>query len=449
MPLRIFATVICSFVCCVLPGCVVAQVIAVTHVRMFDGDRSAPKENTTILIEGRTIKAVGPLDLAIPQGAKIIDGRGATAMPGLADMHVHLVGGWDGEQVDLLGYQNYLNALLFSGITTVLDTGNSPAFILQLRTAVNSGVAPGPHIYCVGPILDGTDPSWSSISVAVTSRYQVPSIIAELKNQHVDLVKLYGGLSLKLVRAISAEAKKNNLRTIVDAGIPHMGSTDYMDEGIAGFAHLPFHRVPDENIQEAKAKSIFFISTLAVQEVDTRRRLKDLSFLQDPLIADTVSPWQIKSLADYAQKSLTPSEQEQSAKALTEFKNAETNVRRLWDAGVVIAAGTDAAYPGDFQGEGLHHELELLVESGLSPAESITAATKNAAAIMNASEEWGTLEPGKLANLLLIDGKPDQNIRDTRRIVMLIKEGQIIDREKLKFSSAVKDFSMIGQAPAN
>lgn len=207
MFIRIFAAVICSFVCCFLPVCAVGQGIAVTHVRLLDGTGAPPKENTTILVEGRTIKAVGPFDSKIPQGAKVIDAQGMTAMPGLADMHVHLEGGWDGERVDLLGYQNYLNALLFSGVTTVLDTGNTPDFILQLRAAVNSGVVLGPHIYCVGPILDGADPSWSSISVAVTSRYQVPSIVAQLKSQDVDLVKLYGGLSLRLVRAISAERR--------------------------------------------------------------------------------------------------------------------------------------------------------------------------------------------------------------------------------------------------
>ena len=106
-----------------------------------------------------------------------------------------------------------------------------------------------------------------------------------------------------------------------------------------------------------------------------------------------------------------------------DLEGAESNVPRLRDAGVLFAAGTDAVYPGDFQGEGLHRELELLVESGLSPLQAITAATKNAAAIVNASAEWGTLEPGKLANLILVDGKPDRRIGDTRRIALVMKEG--------------------------
>jgi len=114
----------------------------------------------------------------------------------------------------------------------------------------------------------------------------------------------------------------------------------------------------------------------------------------------------------------------------------ESNVKRLIDAGVVIAAGTDSPYPGDFQGEGIHRELELLVESGLTPLEAITTATKNAAMIVNAEAEWGTLEPGKLADILIVGGKPDQSIRDSRNIVAVIKEGAILDRNSLKLNPA-------------
>jgi imidazolonepropionase-like amidohydrolase len=104
-------------------------------------------------------------------------------------------------------------------------------------------------------------------------------------------------------------------------------------------------------------------------------------------------------------------------------------------AGILFAAGTDAPYPGDFQGEGIHHELELLVESGLTPLEAITIATKNAAKIMNAETEWGTLERGRLADVVVVDGKPDQNISDTKKIVAVIKEGKILDRNTLKLNS--------------
>jgi imidazolonepropionase-like amidohydrolase len=108
----------------------------------------------------------------------------------------------------------------------------------------------------------------------------------------------------------------------------------------------------------------------------------------------------------------------------------------MWDAGVLITAGTDAPYPGVFLGEGLHRELELLVEAGLSPVQAITAGTLNAARFMGAEGEWGSLEAGKLANILVIDGDPSREISDTRRIDRIIKEGVVLDRESLRYDPA-------------
>ena len=424
-----------------------AQIIAITHARLLDGTGAEAVDDSTILIEGRTIMAVGRSDLKIPSAAHVIDAKGKTAIPGLADMHVHLVGGWDGEATDILGYQTYLNTLLYSGVTTVLDTGNIPAFILQLRGAVASGTLQGPRIYCVGPLLEGPDPVWGSISLVMTSKSQIPSVVAQLKSENVDLVKLYAGLSDQLVRGISAEAKKQGLRTIIDQGNRN-GSMDLMDEGIAGFAHLPSHRISDEAVQHAKESGIFFISTLILGEVFSQRRLQDLKFLDDTLVADVTPPSQLKGLRDMAQKPIEAADEQRRKSIAVRFEGAKSNVKRLWDAGVLIAAGTDAPYPGDFQGEGLHRELELLVESGLTPLQALSAATKNAATIVGADKEWGTLEAGKLANVLLIDGKPDQNIHDTHHISLLIKQGEIVDREKLKFSVGSKDFATVSGAPA-
>jgi len=101
-----------------------------------------------------------------------------------------------------------------------------------------------------------------------------------------------------------------------------------------------------------------------------------------------------------------------------------------------MIAGTDAPYPGDFQGEGINHELELLVESGLTPIDAISSATRNASRLMKASNDWGTLESGRLADLLVINGRPDQNIQETHNVEMVVKEGVILDREQLKFNPA-------------
>ena len=407
-----------------------AQSIAFTNVRIVDGNGGTPVEHGTIVIDGRKIVAVGPaLNISIPPGARSIDEGGKTAMPGLADMHVHLTGGWDGISADMLGYQRYMNALLYAGVTTVLDTGNVESYVLQLRAETAAGRLLGPRIYCVGPLVDGPDPFWPELSRAVVSQDQVPGLVRQLADEKVDLIKLYAGLSDLEVQAISTEAKKYKLRTIIDAHSRN-GSIEPMQEGIAGWAHLPTRKLNDEAIATAKAKQVFFITTLSVIEAFSWRRFQDMSFLDHPLIVDTTPSFALADLRKLAREEVT------KRPPPAALLDAESNVKRLIEAGLLVAAGTDAPYPGDFQGEGIHRELELLVESGLTPLVAITTATKNAAKIMNAEAEWGTLEPGKLANVVIVDGKPDQNISDTKKIVAVIKEGTILDRNKLKLDPA-------------
>jgi imidazolonepropionase-like amidohydrolase len=122
------------------------------------------------------------------------------------------------------------------------------------------------------------------------------------------------------------------------------------------------------------------------------------------------------------------------ARFATSLSNAKANILRLHKAGVPIIAGTDSPYPGVYFGEGLHRELELLVEAGLTPLEAISAATGNAAAFMLDST-WGVVAVGRRADLLLIDGRPDQRISDTRRIVQVMQAGRIVPRAQLTFAA--------------
>ena len=415
----------------ILTGFASAQSIAFTNVRIVDGNGGAPVEHGTIVIDGRKIVAAGAASsTSIPPGARSIDESGKTAVPGLADMHVHLTGGWDGISADMLGYQRYMNALLYAGVTTVLDTGNVESYVLQLRAETAAGRLLGPHIYCVGPLVDGPDPFWPELSRAVVSRDQVPGLVRQLADEKVDLIKLYAGLSDLEIQAISTEAKKFKLRTIIDVH-GRNGSIEPMLDGIAGWAHLPTRKLSDDAIATAKAKQVFFITTLSVIESFSWRRFQDMSFLDHPLIVDTTPSFALADLRKLVREELN------KRPPVTALLDAENNVKRLAQAGILIAAGTDAPYPGDFQGEGIHRELELLVESGLTPLEAITIATKNAAKIMNAEAEWGTLEPGKFANIVIVDGKPDQNISDTRKIVAVVKQGTILDRNKLKLDPAL------------
>jgi imidazolonepropionase-like amidohydrolase len=175
------------------------------------------------------------------------------------------------------------------------------------------------------------------------------------------------------------------------------------------------------------------ITTLTVLESFSRQRLQDLDFLNHDLIANTMPPWLLQELTEEATRTLDTAEKVRVARSSEALETAKRNAKRLFDAGIMLVAGTDAPYPGVFLGEGIHRELELLVDAGLTPLQAITAATKNAATLMNFGNEWGTLEPGKRADILVVSGNPAINIGDTREVHIVIKGGHIIDRETLEF----------------
>lgn len=410
-----------------------AESLAIIHAVIIDGHGKPPIEDGTLVIRAGKIEAVGPFAvIKAPANARVIDAQGKAVMPGLADMHVHLTGGWDGHAVDMLGFQRYLNALLYAGVMTVLDTGNVQPYILQLRQEVAAGRLAGPRIYCAGALIDGADPAWPPLSFAVSTVEQIPKLVRQQKKEAVDVLKAYSGLSDLMVTALVREAKKDSLRVFIDQWSRN-GSVDLIRAGIAAFAHLPTSKMSDEAVSLMKEKGVHAITTLAVYESHSRRRLADLSFLEFPLVKDTTPPWFLEELRAYASRRLTADASARATANSNRLSEAKKNARRLFDAGVLLAAGTDAPYPGVSQGEGIHRELELLVEAGLSPLEAITVATKNAALLMNAGDEWGTLAPGRVANLILIAGRPDKRISETRQIEMVIQAGKILDREKLKF----------------
>jgi len=409
--------------------------IAIVHARIIDGVGGPPTEDGAVILRGSKIEYAGPSGVAaIPRDAQIIEAKGKSVMPGLADMHVHLQGGWDGISVDLLGYQRYLNAMLYSGITTLMDTGNYQPWILQLRQEAASGHLLGPRIYCTGAMIDATDPAWPDLAYALTSRAQIPEFVQRDKRANVDLIKGYANLSDRMLRNLVEEAHKEKIRVVIDQW-ERNGSPDLVRTGIDGFAHAPTRKMPVDDIQLIRERGLFVITTLVVEEYSGRRRLADLRFLEEPLIAETTPPWFLTELRAEAARALSESEKKDAEKFAAGFDEMKRNVKKLLDAGVLLAAGTDAPYPGVFQGEAIHHELELLVEAGMTPLQAIRTATYNAAQIMHAEQEWGSLQSGRVANLVIVAGNPAAQISDTRKIEMVIVNGKILDRVSLRYDA--------------
>ena len=410
------------------------SIVALRGATLIDGTGRPPLPSSTIIVSGERIIAVGPeASVTIPPGARVIDVRGRTIFPGLADLHVHLQGGWDGERADYLNFSRYLDSLLYSGVTTVLDTGNSMAFITQLKQEIKAGRLRGPTLFCVGPMIDSTDPIWPSLAEPLSSYGQVPRLIARLVDNHVDMVKGYAGLSDLHLTALAQEARKVNLRVIADVW-ERNGSISTSRTGIFAFAHAPHAvDVSPDLAREMADRGMGVISTLTVRESFANTRMQDLSFLDQPLIRDVTPPnflTEIRQAAAHGDFPMTGPNLDTYRQWLP---RANANLMMMWKAGVLVAAGTDAPYPGVFQGEGLHRELELLVAAGLTPVQAIQAATGNAAKFMQGeSADWGSIAVGKRADLVVVSGHPDERIGDTRTIVDVMQAGRLLDRAALR-----------------
>ncbi|MEQ8689774.1 MAG: amidohydrolase family protein, partial [Pseudomonadales bacterium] len=289
---------------------------------------------------------------------------------------------------------------------------------------------------------DGPDPAWPPISFAVSSGSQIPGIVEQLAANGVDAIKAYVGLSVPQLRDLVTEGKKHDLPVIVDFW-SRTGSYDAAATAPHAFAHLPPRPLSDEALSVIVSNGIHFQTTLAVKESFAFRRLDDLSFLNLPLIVETSPPAFIDQLREYAQ---SPRDEDRLQRSTDSFGIGMASVPRLHKAGVMLVAGTDAPYPGVMLGEGLHRELELLVEAGLTPLEALQTATLNAARLMGDEREWGTLAPGQRADVLLINGRPDRNISETRNIELVIQRGVVLDRSALTLDPATDQGFLPGTA---
>jgi imidazolonepropionase-like amidohydrolase len=399
---------------------------AIVNAVIIDGNGLPPLEGGSIVIKGNKISAIGN-NITIPVGSEIIDAGGKVIMPGLADMHVHLT--WGGKGHDILGYQRRLNALLYTGVTTVLDTGGVLPFVKQMRQAIEAGKIVGPHIYYVGPLVDSVDPQWPAVSLSMASEHQAQDISKYLKDNGVDAIKAYAKLNRHQIVALVSQGKKLGLPVIVDAWFAN-GGEHLITSGLSAFAHTP-RRVTDQTLKIMKNRGVQIISTRAVGGIVKQVSLRGTAFLDSDLIKSTTPSWVLEKARKEASRALSDRNYVNENFSEQFHKKLQQNVKRIFDAGIPLVAGTDN--DGLFIGEELHFELELLVEAGLTPLQAITTATKNAAKLMNDEDIWGTLEVGKRADMILVEGRPDKNISDTRNIKLVIQNGRVIEREALIF----------------
>ena len=411
---------------------------------LIDGNGGAPLKNSVIVIDGTRIKAVGARGtIAYPAGATVIKADGMTALPGLVDAHIHSL--------------NFFPQLfLHFGVTTVMDTANPTAWIIAQREALKSGRIKGPRMFVTGEVIDGPDPGEDrrdGYRTHVRTPEEARATARALLKQGVDALKVYQHLTPDLLKPIVEEAHK--------AGTEAVGhSHDAKDAVLAGLKFIE-HATPIAHAtlgDPARLKAMD-ADKLPTPEADMNPALFgpliDLMVKNGVFFNPTLTRMWIEAMPKRAQwlkeaaaliespdyRFIPAARREFWMKATREPSKAtarqtegmhrvEEFTRRYAQAGGRIITGPDSgpsSAPANLAGLAMHVEMEALVDAGLTPMQAIQASTKWPAELMHKEKDLGTIAPGRIADVLLIDGDPLADIRATRKIRTVMMNGKGVD----------------------
>ncbi len=388
-----------------------APVRAFTGMTLIDGtERPAIRNGVLVVRGGRVVAAGASGSVQIPAGAERIALDGKTMIPGLINAHGHV-----NTPRDLAIYAAY-------GVTTVFSLGGESPEIFAARDKQATPSLDRARVFVAGPVLAPTTPA------------EARTMVASVAAQEADIVKIRVDDNLgtatrmepAVYRAVIEEAHKRGLR--VAAHLFYLADAkDLLAAGADLVAHsVRYAPVDQELIDALKAKGVCVSPTL-MREVSTFVYEATPDFFADSLFLAHANREWIATLREPArQDAVRRSTSAQRYKAALEV--ASRNVKRLAEAGILIAMGTDTGPTGRFQGYFELMELELMVKAGLTPRQVLRAATADAARCMRIDRELGTLEPGKWADFVVLDANPLTEISNVRRISSVWTAGNRIDR---------------------
>lgn len=448
------------------------ETMAIRGALLIDGTGGPPVANSVVLITNGKIQAVGAAgSVTIPQNATVIDASGKTVMPGLVDSHVHM--------------RSYIAPMyLYWGVTTMGDLGNPTGWLLAYRDAIAKGRMAGPYLMATGgkfdPPLKPGDPMvtgelrgfqtfllGNSARVYVTDEASAEKAIAEVKKQGVDAVKLYTRMDPALMKITAAAAHRAGLPVFAHYTSASLrqglftGTDEILDTGIDVHVHL-FGLVKATAPQEIKDRiakgenvqawqfldtskypplvrkmvetKMFLNPTLGAQFKNGSKYLEEFdrlntAFLNGPIVANYPESLGRGRFAN----AFRARPGQQGPEVREGYRRAGLFVKELADAGGKVIAGDDtgAGAGSGTPGLALHLEMRMLGEVGLTPMQVIQAATSWGAEAWGKSKEFGTVEAGKRADLLVLNRNPLDDLSATTDIFKIVQGGSVVDRDAL------------------
>ena len=430
--------------------------IVIIHVTVINPGKSSAQANRAVVITGDQITSVSDAAKAQwPKDARVIDATGQYLIPGLWDMHVHSAfGDWFPGGRDII-----LPLFVANGVTGVRDMGGDLPVLLTWRKKIANGQVIGPRMVLSGPMLDGHLPDGKlrfPSSIAITTPASAIAAVDLLKTQGVDFIKVQSVLSHEAYLAAAAEAHKQGLpivghvpdkvriREVVEAeqtSIEHLmgifeGCSTEEDKFIRGEGNMTLLlRTEDQQRCDSLTKLLaqnqtWQVPTLAWQRGGTFLDQRDLK--HHPLDKYIPAYWRDVTWRRFTDEMLPDLLRDPLALRQEYFARNLQIVGALHHAGVSFMAGTDSA-PGVYimPGFSLHDELANFVEAGFTPMESLQTATSNPARFLGMQAILGSVDSGKIADLVLLTADPLEDIRNTQKISSVLAHGRFLDRAAL------------------
>ena len=433
-----------------------ATTLLIQGATLIDGTGKTPLADARILIEGNVIRRIwsgAEAAPSLPPGTQVVDARGKFVIPGLIDSHVH--------------YRPYMGEMFLAhGVTAVYDLGNPLAWQTAVKKGLNSGKIRGPRFYFCSGITIGNEADEDTSGGALASRnlatMKTPAdakqAIAALKGK-TDCVKLTEDVKGDFFTAIAREAHAAGMTVIshslnaIDSstwgidGVEHMTGVGISAirkadgrKALQGMTIEAGHKnsllyqwmepaVFDEMIQYFVKRNVYLNPTLdfewkGIIDRTPEFEVEDARLLYNPLLHYMPLDERLVTLGQYHwadRRSAADHEQ-----FLNGYRNVQNFLRRFVKAGGKIYSGTDSA-AANTPGLALHHEMQLYVDAGLSPMEALMTSTKWGAETLHLDKQLGTVEPNKLADMVILRANPLDDIRNTKAVDQVIRDGEIVD----------------------